>query len=236
MEKWQPIMSINWNYINLSRNKKGFTILEILIAVFILATVLSTVYAAYRGTFRLMHDSERDEAVYGMARNTLHRLLKDLAAVTTTGGLFKFVSRPADVTGINFTDLTFLARAHLAWSESEISGTPAEITYYVEEDTEGVHRLLRRDTPSVQAANNEQSRQGFVLCEGLYSLKYIFTDRDGQEHDSWDSTAEGSGGKNKAPVQVTIELKLVNPQDREKPYTFFTKAFLPAAMVVATAH
>lgn len=228
-------MSITWNYISLSKNKKGFTILEILIAVFILATVLSTVYAAYRGTFRIMKDLERDEALYGMARNTMQRMLKDLAAVTASGGAFKFVSRPAYVTGGNFTDITFLARAHLAWSENELSGAPAEITYYVEEDTEGGYRLLRRDTPSISAANDaEPAPGGFVLCEGLQALKYTFTDRDGQERDSWDSTAEGAGGKNRAPVQIAVELKLVNPQDREKPHTFFTRTFLPAAKVAVT--
>lgn len=230
-------MSITWNYISLSKNKKGFTILEILIAVFILATVLSTVYAAYRGTFRIMKDLERDEALYGMARNTMQRMLKDLAAVTASGGAFKFVSRPAYVTGGNFTDITFLARAHLAWSENELSGAPAEITYYVEEDTEGGYRLLRRDTPSISAANDaEPAPGGFVLCEGLQALKYTFTDRDGQERDSWDSTAEGAGGKNRAPVQIAVELKLVNPQDREKPHTFFTRTFLPAAKVAVTPH
>lgn len=235
MGKWPQIMSITWNYISLSKNKKGFTILEILIAVFILATVLSTVYAAYRGTFRIMKDLERDEALYGMARNTMQRMLKDLAAVTASGGAFKFVSRPAYVTGGNFTDITFLARAHLAWSENELSGAPAEITYYVEEDTEGGYRLLRRDTPSISAANDaEPAPGGFVLCEGLQALKYTFTDRDGQERDSWDSTAEGAGGKNRAPAQIAVELKLVNPQDREKPHTFFTRTFLPAAKVAVT--
>ncbi|MFZ3115319.1 MAG: prepilin-type N-terminal cleavage/methylation domain-containing protein [Syntrophales bacterium] len=227
-------MSITWNYINLSKNKKGFTILEILIAVFILAVVLSTVYAAYSGTFRIMKELEGDEALYGMTRNTMQRMLKDLAAVTASGGAFKFVSRPAYVTGGNFTDLTFLARAHLAWSEKEFSGAPAEITYYVEEDTEGGYRLLRRDTPSVPAANDGPAPRGFVVCEGLQALKYTFTDRDGQEHDSWDSTTEGAGGKNRAPVQLAVELKLVNPQDRERPYTFFTRAFLPAATVAVT--
>lgn len=228
-------MSIIWNCIGLSKNKKGFTILEVLIAVFILATVLSTVYAAYRGTFRLMKDSERVEEIYGMARNTIQRMLKDLPAITTSAGAFKFVSRPSDVPGANFTDIAFFARAHLAWSKSENSGALAEITYSVEEDKEGGYRLLRRDAPGAQAPNGETSRQGFVLCEGLYSLRYKFTDRDGQEYDSWDSTAAGAGGKNKAPLQVAIELKLVNSQEREKPYTFFTRAFLPAATVVATA-
>jgi len=35
------------------QKRNGFTLIEILIAIFILATVLTTVYAAYTGTFRI---------------------------------------------------------------------------------------------------------------------------------------------------------------------------------------
>ena len=51
-------MPINWNYTRLSGNKEGFTLLEILIATFILAVVMTTVYAAYNGTFPIIKDSE----------------------------------------------------------------------------------------------------------------------------------------------------------------------------------
>ena len=216
----------------MSGNRKGFTLLEILIAVFILATVLSTIYAAYRGTFRIIHDSEKDSEIYGMARNTMLRMLKDLSAVTASGAgsTFKFVSRASETAGANFMEIAFTSRSHLSWVDNEGSGTLAEIGYYVDQGgPDGTFRLLRRDVPTAEAGTDGQGvRQGFVICEGLYSLTYKFTDSAGQTHDSWDAAAGAAGEKNKVPTLASIELQLVNPQDKERPYRFSTKVFLPA--------
>jgi prepilin-type N-terminal cleavage/methylation domain-containing protein len=227
-------MLISLNSTGLSGNKRGFTLIEILIAVFILATVLSTIYAAYRGTFRIISDADRDGEIYGMARNTMLRIIKDLSAVTMNGGTFKFVSRTSETAGANFMELVFISRAHLSWTESESSGTVAEISYYVDQEgPEGSYRLMRQDVPGVQAGNQVTGRQGYVICEGLYSVIYKFADSSGQGHDTWDSTAGAMGEKNKVPAIVSVELKLVNPRDKERPYKFVTKVFLPAAASVA---
>jgi prepilin-type N-terminal cleavage/methylation domain-containing protein len=216
-----------------SGNNRGFTLLEILLAVFILATVLSTVYAAYRGTFQIIHDSERDGEIYGMARGTMLRIIKDLSTVAMNGGTFTFVSRSSETVAGNFMDIAFTSRAHLSWTDNESSGTLAEIGYYVDtEGPEGSVRLLRRDAPTTATGNQEQERRGFVICEGLQSLAYTFTDSAGLGHDSWDAAAGAVAEKNKAPALVSVELKLVNPQDKERPYRFFTRVFLPAAVAV----
>jgi len=230
-------MRITLSSTGLSGNRRGFTLIEILIAIFILATVLSTIYAAYRGTFRIISESERDGEVYGMARNTMLRIIKDLTAVTMNGGTFKFVSRVSDTVGANFMEISFVSRSHISWIENESSGTMAEITYYVDQQgPEGSYRLMRQDVPGVQASFQAGSqvagRQGYVVCEGLYSVIYKFTDNLGQVHDSWDSIAGATGEKNKVPTMASIELRLANPQDKDRPYKFVTKVFLPIALAV----
>ena len=73
------------------------------------------------------------------------RIIKDLSAVTTSGGTFKFVSRASETVGANFMDIAFTSRAHLSWAENESSGTVAEISYYVDQEgPEGSFRLLRQ--------------------------------------------------------------------------------------------
>lgn len=227
-------MLITSNSTGLSGNRRGFTLLEILIAVFILATVLSTVYAAYRGTFQIIHDSERDGEIYGLARSTMLRIIKDLSVVTTSGGTAKFVSKASEAAGANFMDIAFTSRAHLSWVDTESSGTLAEIGYYVDEEgPEGTFRLLRRDVPVAETGNENREKPGFVMCEGLYSLTYKFTDSSGQGHDSWDAAAGATGENNKIPALVSVELQLVNPEDKERPYKFVTRVFLPAVNAVA---
>jgi general secretion pathway protein J len=231
-------MRINLNSTGSSGNRRGFTLIEILIAVFILTTVLSTIYAAYRGTFRIISDADRDGEIYGMARSTMLRIIKDLTAVTLNGGTFKFVSRTSETAGANFMEIAFTSRAHLSWAENESSGTLAEISYYVDQEgPEGSYRLMRQDVPTVtgiqqQLGNQVAARQGYVICEGISSVIYKFTDSAGQAHDTWDSTAGAMGEKNKVPTLVSVELKLLNPRDKERPYKFVTKVFLPAAASV----
>jgi general secretion pathway protein J len=226
-------MFIGSSSTSLSGNRKGFTLLEILIAVFILAVVISTVYAAYSGTFRIIKESEGDAEAYGMARNAMHRMLKDLNSVSAVGGNFTFVSRTSGVAEAGFTDLTFISNSHLAFSENESSAGLAKITYYVEEDASGEgYRLMRRDIPYTGADNEESSHAGFILCEKLKSLRYTFIDVNGKEHDSWDSLNGAAGEKNRAPAIAAIELKLAKGEDRS--YTFETKVFLPLSATVSS--
>src|SRR5574340_80545 len=114
---WFPVMSTTLNYTKSSRRSRGFTLLEVLIAVFILSLVVSTVYAAYRGTFTVVHDTSDDREAYSMARNTMQRLWQDLNSVAASGGKYKLVSRASQVAGTNLTDLDFLAVAHLPFAE-----------------------------------------------------------------------------------------------------------------------
>ena len=47
-----------------------------------------------------------------------------------------------------------------------------------------------------------------------------------EELESWDSSSSAEQ-KGKVPAAVKIELSLVNLNDKEKPYKFMTKVFLP---------
>lgn len=229
-------MLINSNFTRLSGNRKGFTLLEVLIAVFILATVLSTIYAAYRGTFRIIKEAEDDGEIYSMARTAMDRMFKDLSAFSTASGTIKFVSRSQETGQGESTGLTFVSGAHLAFSEGESPSGLAEITYYIDEDQrrDGNYRLLRNDALFAEADKEEQPNGGFVLCEQLHSLTFKFFDNAGKEHESWDSASDAEAQKNRAPAMVAIELKLANHRDKGRPYTFTTKVFLPLSVVVSS--
>src|SRR5664279_4114568 len=122
----------------------GFTLVEIMIAILILGLVLSTVYAAYSSTMKIVRDIEYENNLYKMARTTMDRLIKDLSSLQLASGSFD----------------------------------------------------LRAEKKTL--SNRE-----------FYSLSF------------------SADQKGKAPVAVKIELALVNINDKEKPYKFMTKVFLP---------
>jgi prepilin-type N-terminal cleavage/methylation domain-containing protein len=205
---------------------RGFTLIEILLAIFILGIVLSTVYASYTGTFRIIRETEYDAEIYGMARSALDRMARDLQSVARWGGVFAFKTKPYTLHDREFVRLTFRAAAHVAFSEQEVPGGITVIEYGIDEDTEKEgFTLSRSDSLYRDPAKEEPSPGGYLLCDRIETLTYLFTDEAGKAYDSWDSGAENQ--KNRVPSGVLIRLSLANPTNRERPYLFMTRVRLP---------
>ena len=215
------------------RRPKGFTLIEILIAVLILGIVLSTVYVSYTGTFRLIRETEIDAELYGMARTVLERMARDLEAAAPWKRALTFVAKPYSLGNREFTRLTFRSAAHVAFGETEVPAGIAVIEYGVEEGVgkEG-HTLLRSDSLRRDPEKAEAPTGGFLLCDRIETLTYIFYDANGKEHETWDSGGNDEAEKKRAPMMVEIHLGLVNEKDREHPYLFTTRVRLPLNRVI----
>jgi general secretion pathway protein J len=211
---------------------KGFTLIEILIAVFILGIVLSTVYASYTGTFRTIRATETDAELYGMARTVLERMTRDLEATAPWKGAFTFSARPYYLGDREFTRLTFRSTAHIAFGEKEEPAGIAVIEYGVEEGTEKEgYALSRSDTLHRDPGKEEAPTGGFLLCDRVETLTYRFFDSAGKEYETWDN-GQDEAQKKKAPAMVEIHLGLVNENDREHPFPFMTRVRLPLSQAV----
>jgi general secretion pathway protein J len=211
---------------------RGFTLIEILIAVFILAIVLSTVYASYTGTFRTIRATETDAEVYGMARTVLERMTRDLEATASWKGAFTFTARPYNLGNREFTRLIFRSTAHIAFGEQEESAGFAVIEYGVEEGTEKEgYTLSRSDSLYRDPGKEDAPTGGFLLCDRVETLTYLFFDSAGKTYETWDN-GDNEAQKKKAPAMVEIRLGLVNEKDREHPFPFMTRVRLPLSQAV----
>ena len=208
---------------------RGFTLIEILLAIFILGLVMSTVYAAYSGNMKIVQEIEYENSIYNMARTTLDRLIRDLTSIAPLGGAFEMRADKEVLENQEFGSLFFWSAAHLAFNEDEIDGSGALIGYYVEEDAGGGSFSLRRsDLTSNKASKENTMQDGYVICRNIESLHFRFYDSKGREYDSWNSSSNIAEQKQKAPAAVQIELRLANIKNKEKPFKFMTKVFLPA--------
>jgi prepilin-type N-terminal cleavage/methylation domain-containing protein len=215
-------------FSGLHSRSRGFTLIEIMIAVFILGLVLSTIYAAYSGTMTLVQDMEYENSVYRNARTALDRIIRDLSSLQPSGGVFKLQAEKEMAANHEFFSLFFSAAAHLAFSEKEIDGANAQISYFIEEDSGGSYSLRRSDLLNYKATKEKSKTSSYLLCPNVDSLLLKFYDVNGKEFDSWDSASSMSGQKNKAPAAIKIELNIANLKNKEAPYKFMTKIFLPA--------
>lgn len=207
---------------------KGFTLVEIMIAILILGLVLSTVYASYSYTMKIVRDLEYENHLYKMARTAMDRMIKDLSSLQLASGSFDLRAEKKTLSNREFYSLSFWSASHLAFGENEGEASPAAISYYVVEDEGGdSFSLWRSDLPGAKPAKERNISGGFVVCQNVDSLSLRFYDSTGRELESWDSSSFSTDQKGKAPLSVKIELALVNINDKEKPYKFMTKVFLP---------
>jgi general secretion pathway protein J len=220
---------------NKSISSKGFTLVEILIAILILGIVLSTVYAAYTSTMKNVRDIEYQNNLYKMARTALDRMIKDLSSLQQysdssqqNSGSFDLRAEKQALGKKEFYSLSFLSAAHLAFGENEGDGSPATISYYVEEDEGGGSFSLRRaDLAGGKPSKEKNISGGYVVCHNVDSFRLRFYDAANKELEFWDSSSYSANQQGRPPVAVKIELALVNLNNKETPYRFMTKVFLP---------
>ncbi len=197
--------------------------------MFILAAVLSTLYASYTGTFRIVGETESQAEIYQMAHIAFERILEDLEAAyvpkkaatpdsTNTEEPLQLVGEDKEIEGRSADSLRFASRAHLVFGEQDLSCQTAEIGYYVEESEEEEGLVLyRSDTPQLGRASEEGVR-GLPLCKRLSSVDFTYYDSEGEEYRSW--SEEG------IPQRVSISLEFVNLSDPEAPLKFVTTVAL----------
>ena len=225
------------NLVNLI-GQRGFTLLEILIAIFIFAVVLTTIFTSYTGTFRIIDETESQADIYAMARIVLSRIQEDLESIHfkeaktsepegSSPQPAMFLGEDNEIEGRDADSLRFLSRARLIFNEEDENPGIARIRYYVSENEEGNDLVLyRSDTPELEEPS-EEGTGGLILCDGLFSINVSYYDADDEPHEHWDSS--GDEFKNQLPNMVSILLEFVNDENPEKPHKFTTSVALPLA-------
>jgi prepilin-type N-terminal cleavage/methylation domain-containing protein len=208
--------------------RSGFTLVEVMISIFILGLVMATVYVSYSGILKTSHQVEEEGSIYKMARTSMDRMIKDLSSLQTSSGTFDLRAEKKTLSKHDFYSLSFWSASHLVFGENEGTGRPAEISYYVQEDEGGgSFSLWRSDLPGAKTSLGKNTGIGFVICQNVDSWSLKFYDSTGEELDSWNSSSSSAEQNGTLPAAVKIELALVNLNDKEKPYKFMTKVFLP---------
>jgi len=221
---------ISSGQMSVFQQSRGFTLVEILIAIFILSVVMATVYVSYSGILKTAHQMGEERDIYKMARASMDRMIKDLSSLQASAGSFDLRAEKKTLSNREFHSIYFWSASHLVFSDIDEEGRTAAIGYYVRDDEDRKSfSLWRTDVSGSRPDSSKNMEGGFVICKNIDVFRLTFYDSEGRETDSWDSSSS-KGGDNavKTPAAVKIELFLVNANDQEKPYKFMTKVFLPA--------
>ncbi len=201
--------------------------MELLVAIFIFAIVISSVYGAYRATFRITNSTESQAEYNNMARIALERITGDLESYYSgDGGLLRGERKEGD-TG-RADQLAFTSTSHLIFSKKEQPAGYAMIRYSTETDEKtGLLQLYRIDKAFRPGDRPIDEEKGFLLCDRLAEVRYAYFDAEGNESEDWESHEEGppQGGdapQGKFPVMIKITLHFAEAVDTEKTTVFTT--------------
>ncbi len=200
--------------------EKGFTLLEILLALSILAVVGAMVGYGLHATVQVVEETRAQRQVFRGAQRAFSRITDDLNSVVAVPDIgFEAKGPGADLE--NATILRFASLAHLDFAVHESGPILAEIQYSMARDIDEPEEfsLIRHDKRILPGAvEREETSAGFALARGLRTIHIVFFDADGQEVDTWDSLADSTehGDENEQilprAVRITLDFWLDKAQ------------------------
>lgn len=199
---------------------KGFTLLEVLIALGITALLTAGIYTAYTSNLEAIEQVRDQEVVFQTGRVVLDRMARDLEAVLTDAtsgvtveGLLGLVGVPGEAEGRTADRVDFTTFSHLAWQEGSPETDLCEVGYRLEPDEEtGIVTLFRRQQ-IVPDGDLETGGQDIALSEDVTALEIRYRDEDGNALDAWDSRTEEQQGQ--LPRSLGVRLTIRGVSGRE---------------------
>ena len=207
-------------FMKMNKQEKGFTLLEILLAVFIFGIVITTLFGSFNAIFGSAEEVDQKTAQREMVGITLDRISEDLAGLYLTHSplytpaLEESKPDPYRVWGENrnvgntaFSVFRFTSFAHLPF-ENNLQKGIAQIIYYVQSTGNGQYVLKRADQlypyDALEDYRFEDNATDPVLCRDVQSFAVAYIDDQGEAYESWDSEAEEFGFGTPRALKIKI--------------------------------
>ncbi len=213
----------------------GFTLMEIMIAMFILAVVISLVFSSIDSVLGSADHVNAQSDLLEMGQSGMNRITADLNALHIMDypryqppgiaedereALYRIEGEAVSMGGHQFAKLRFTSLAHLPLNHDAREGI-AEIIYYVL-GSEGDGYTLRRKDTLYPYPDFEEDENDPVVCEKLQTFEVLYFDHEGRETEDWDSQSRNV--EYATPVAVAIKLAV---GDNDAPMVLNTRIALP---------
>lgn len=217
----------------------GFTLLEILLALFVFAMVITLIYMTMGRSMTLVSRIEEQADLYAMARTTLLRIQDDVDAIPLLPPPREGEAVPLARLAFVLTDhqdldeghdsdsLAFISLADLParGDTGQIRAPASMITYTAEKASDTTMTLFRTATPLGRNAPASPGDRA-ILCEQLVGIDFRATDTKGQEHPAWGNDTDPATG---LPQRLTVTLRFLDPTVASGESRFMTSFLLPVS-------
>lgn len=197
--------------------RKGFTLLEILVAILIFGIVMATIFGSFRTVFSNSAKLAQANADDEIAVSCFARITADLASlyvpqrpyyrppgINDPPTPYRVVADTFSAAGQDFPRLRFTSLAHTPLNSDHQTGI-AEIVYYVMATGDGQLVLRRSDTLFPYRPFKARSTDP-VLCPDITALTIELYDAKGEVHKAWNSDSEDYGRATPRAVRVAMVI------------------------------
>lgn len=209
-------------------NQRGFTLMEVALAVAILGVMATLTWGSIARTFDAYETVTGIDARYHNVRVAMNRMSRELSMAFLTSKLRSagsketmwetiFKAEPSSP----FAKINFTAFGHQIMRADSKESDQSEIGYYGEadEDNRGVMNLMRREDPRIDREPEEGGRP-YVLAEDVKEFKLRFFDPKAEDWtDTWDTEDSEFQGR----LPTLVEITMVIEDENGKELKFVTK-------------
>jgi len=214
----------------LSLQNKGFTLLELLLAIAITAVIITIVNFAFFQSNKNIEAVRSQREAYQSVRIAMDRIIKDLTCAYIPSpslrptmtledmSMYRFVGANDESDSTDKDTISITTTTDIGFSK--VPGGVCEVAYYLKlmENKKDIYTLMRREDPTPHYGPSKAGSE-MELAEDVLGMNIIYIDDSNQEAKEWDLSK-----KLALPKQVKVTLTF--EADKEK-LTFTGTAALP---------
>ena len=197
------------------KQRSGFTLIEVLLALALSALLLTTVYWTYFSINRAIDAATEGHEAMETGRSLIELLKRDIRGISALK--FPLTAVNEEIEGQKAGTIDFATTAHLGPETHQIT----RVGYSLIQDPDGRKILIRRQTRNLrdEVVKFEMTSELSKIVSS-FSLDFY----DGSDWvDNWDSKAKGT-----LPKQVRITLDVSDRKGKTR--TFTTEETIPGAL------
>jgi type II secretory pathway component PulJ len=212
-----------------SQREAGFTLVELLLALFLFAHIAGVVFAAFAAVASGVEKGRQHIEIYRVGRVALLRMAQEIgAAIPLPQSASGTVERNTALLGKAHADgeaghdrIDFLTIPYRRYSASVPSYEICRVAYYVGDNLQGKTALFREEDCSGEEVERRERATRLELTDLAVGLNIIYYDAE-KDYEEWPPTRDDLS---LLPCRVRLALILRDAQQYER--AFITTVALP---------